>query len=54
MNIEEAWIKYCAVYGMDSRNANTFAIFKAGWEKAIDAMQQILRDRYLQKKSHEQ
>lgn len=36
--LQDAWLTYCKVHGMDSMNRNTYTIFKAGWNAALAAM----------------
>lgn len=45
MTVEEAWLIYCKTYGMDSKNRNTFAIFKAGWDGAMQRARRIVYER---------
>lgn len=35
--VQEAWLEYCKIHGMDSMNRNTYAIFKAGWNAGLAA-----------------
>ena len=41
MRVEEAWLMYCKTHGMDSMNRNTFSIFKAGWQAAMQRARTI-------------
>jgi len=42
MNVQQAWLIYCKTYGMDSMNRNTYAIFKAGWDGAMQRARRIV------------
>jgi hypothetical protein len=42
INVQQAWLIYCKTYGMDSMNRNTYAIFKAGWDGAMQRARRIV------------
>lgn len=42
MTIEEAWLRHCKTYGLDSLNRNTYQTFKAGWEAAMAKARSIV------------
>lgn len=36
--VQDAWLEYCKINGMDSMNRHLFAIFKAGWNAGLAAL----------------
>ena len=42
MTIEEAWLRHCKTYGLDSLNRNTFQTFKSGLEAAMAKARSIV------------